>query len=192
MKNEKVNEPQTSEVNRTATEIPNVTPDEVSEIFGEVSSDEQFLAETDGFEAAASDDDVVSMVEDSEKKTYEKRPIDALASEFAIDMYHYCASIREKGHATLADMMFRDTMEVNLSANMASSAIGRDKFIGCLESAYYASGRVIEFLKFAALCNASDYNQTELLDKADRIHRIYAVSIKTATGKSRKKDKVYM
>lgn len=193
MKNETFNEPSIDEANRTAGEIQDNSLDDVSRIFDEDSSSSEFVSDEDtSLESEEDVSDVASIVEEGEKRTYEKRPIDVLAAEFAIDMYHYAASIKQNGHATLSDLIFKDVMEIYLSANMASNAIGRDKFIACLENAYYASGRVIEYLHFAALISATDYNQTELLDKADRIHRIYAVSIKTATSKRGKKEKVYM
>ncbi len=127
----------------------------------------------------------------------DRRGLNEIAQDFAIAMYRFAAGIRQKGHATLADMIFRDTMQVNLAANTASGAIGRERFIGCLEEGYYASGRVIEYLRFAALCEIGSSNLGELMDVAETIHKIYAVSIKTATGKNKKsgkemKNKVYM
>lgn len=128
----------------------------------------------------------------SSKKSNDKRALNELASEFAIDMYRYAAFIRQKGHATLADMIFRDSMVINLAANTASSAIGKNRFIQCLEDGYYSSGKVIEYLKFAALCETSGGSNSALMEKAETIHKIFAVSIKTATGKNKKASNIIM
>ncbi len=166
--------------------------DEINEVTNElpeeISDNSEFLdatfEEIDNSVAAAAGEKEVE--KSGDKKTTERKAINVLATEFTLDMYRFASTIRSQGHATLADMLFRECMVINLAANTASNAIGRAHFLKCLEDGFYSSGNVMEYLKFIALCGAGTKNNGELYERAETIHKIYAVSIKTATGKSKK------
>ena len=111
-----------------------------------------------------------------------RKDLNIIATEFTIAVYGYAAHIRSLGHASLAEMMFKDVMTVNLCANMASDSIGKDKFIKFLEEGFYSSGRMIEYLKFASLIGVAVEENGILFEEADKIHRIFAASLTTATG----------
>jgi hypothetical protein len=123
--------------------------------------------------------------EDQKKAAEEekRKDLNIIATEFAIAVYGYAAHVKSLGHASLAEMFFKEAMTVYLSANMASDSIGKDRFIKFLDEGFYSSGRIIEYLKFSTLIGISVEESGILFEEADKIHRIFAASVRTATGK---------
>lgn len=102
---------------------------------------------------------------------------------YAVSMYEYAASIKGKGHASIADLMFKDLMRVIIATNTASSAIGRDKFLALLEEGYYASTRIIEYMRFLDALEVRGNMYEPLMENIERIQRTFASSIKTTRSK---------
>lgn len=111
-----------------------------------------------------------------------RKDLNIIATEFAIAVYGFAAHVRSLGHASLAEKLFSEAMSVYLSANMASDSIGKDRFIRFLDEGFYSSGRIIEYLKFATLIGIAVEESGILFEEADKIHRIFAASVRTATG----------
>lgn len=130
-------------------------------------------------------DEITQAPEDTAKEGGEeekRKDLNIIATEFAIAVYGYAAHVRSLGHASLAEMIFKEVMGVYLSANMASDSIGKDRFIKCLNEGFYSSGRIIEYLKFSTLIGIAVEESAILFEEADKIHRIFAASVRTATG----------
>jgi len=122
--------------------------------------------------------------EQKEGNEEEKRKdLNIIATEFAIAVYGYAAHVKSLGHASLAEKLFNEAMSVYLSSNMASDSIGKDRFIKFLDEGFYSSGRIIEYLKFTTLIGITVEESGILFEEADKIHRIFAASVRTATGK---------
>ena len=121
-----------------------------------------------------------------------RKDLNIIATEFAIAVYGYAAHVRSLGHASLAEKLFSEAMSVYLSANMASDSIGKDRFIKFLDEGFYSSGRIIEYLKFSTLIGITVQESGILFEEADKIHRIFAASVRTATGKKPQPQNVAM
>ena len=128
--------------------------------------------------------------EEGKKDDEKKKDLDVIATEFAIAVYGFAAHVRSLGHVALSEMMFKEVMNVNLAANMASDSIGKERFIRCLEEGFNSSGRVIEYLKFSTLVGVTAEESGRLYDEADKIHRIFAASLRTATGNKKQSPQV--
>ena len=63
-------------------------------------------------------------------------------------VYDYAKVLKGKGHTTLSDMLFKEMMNASLNSNIASGAVGRERFINFIENAYYSVRKVDEYLKF--------------------------------------------
>ena len=77
----------------------------------------------------------------------QKKDLKELSADLAMNTYAFASVIKKNGHATIADMLFKEAMNVQMASNLASEAIGRERFIEYLEDGYYASGRIMEYLK---------------------------------------------
>lgn len=128
--------------------------------------------------------------EEGKKDEEKRKDLDVIATEFAIAVYGFAAHVRSLGHVSLSEMMFKEVMNVNLAANMASDSIGKERFIRCLEDGFYSSGKVIEYLKFSTLAGVTAEESGRLYDEADKIHRIFAASLRTATGNKKQSPQV--
>lgn len=104
-------------------------------------------------------------------------------SNYAVSMYEYAAQVKKTGHSSLADLMFRDLMKIIMATNTASEAIGREKFIELLEEGYYASSRIMEYMKFLADLGISGNMYEPLMENNERIHRVFGASLKTTRSK---------
>lgn len=119
---------------------------------------------------------------DSKKKGNDFRKS---VSDYALSMYSYAAGVKNKGHISLADLMLKDLMTIIMSTNTASDSIGREKFTQMLEEGYYASSRMIEYMKFLNSMNVRNNMYEPLLEENERIHRVFAASLKTTRAKAR-------
>lgn len=104
-------------------------------------------------------------------------------ADYAVSMYQYASWIKSNGHLLVADAMFEDLMTIIMATNTASEAIGREKFIELLEDGYYASSRMIEYMKFLFSIGVSGNMYEPLLENNARIHKVFGASIKTMRSK---------
>lgn len=104
-------------------------------------------------------------------------------SDYAVSMYQYACNIKTHGHSSVADLMFKDLMRIVMAANTASDAIGREKFIAMLEEGYYASSRMMEYMKFLYGIGVSGNMYEPLMENNVRIHRVFGASLKTTRSK---------
>ena len=102
---------------------------------------------------------------------------------YAISMYQYAVKVKNAGHGSVADLMFKDLMTIIISTNTASEAIGREKFISVLEDGYYASSRMIEYMSFMASIGIINNMYEPLMENNIRIHRAFSSSLKTTRNK---------
>lgn len=105
-------------------------------------------------------------------------------SGYSVSMYNYAAGVKNMGHVSLADFMLRDLITIIISTNTAHDSIGRDKFRESLEEGYYASSRMIEYMKFLNSMGIKNKMYEPLLEKNERIHKVFAASLKTLRAKS--------
>ncbi len=123
--------------------------------------------------------------EQEEKKEEEKAKFDVadFAMEYIMNMYAFSADVKKKGHATLSDMLFKDAMGVYLSATLATWSMGRDKFMKYIDDGFYASGRIIEYLKILETMGVAGDNLETVRMQTFRMHKMYRSSINTMKSK---------
>lgn len=102
-----------------------------------------------------------------------------LAENASITAYAFIGDLKAKGHNSLGDLIFRDTMTMMCSASLASESIGKDKFTEFLEKGFYATGRLLVYLNFAGTLDVNESVREMLIDSITGVHRIFAASLRT-------------
>ncbi|MBP3809576.1 MAG: hypothetical protein ILA15_02490 [Clostridiales bacterium] len=102
-----------------------------------------------------------------------------LAENASIVSYGFVGDLKAKGHNSLGDLIFRDTMTMICAASLASESIGRDRFTDFLEKGFYATGRLLVYLNFAGVLSVNDNVRESLVESITGVHKIFAASLRT-------------
>lgn len=102
-----------------------------------------------------------------------------LAENASIVAYGFVGDLKAKGHNSLGDLIFRDTMTMICAASLASESIGRDRFTDFLEKGFYATGRLLVYLNFAGVLSVNDNVRESLVESITGVHKIFAASLRT-------------
>lgn len=128
----------------------------------------------------------------------EKNILQESSAALAIGCYAYCGKLKSNGMHQIAAQLLKEAIETSMASGFASSALSPKKFVEHLEEGYYASGRVLFYLGLVADIVRKPDNSDEnwepfeghkkLAEEADKIHRMYAASIKTYRKKQDQKE----
>ncbi len=121
-----------------------------------------------------------------------KAELKDLAESAAVASYSFIKDLKAKGHNSLGNLIFRETMDMLCAACMASESIGIDKFIEQLETGFYSSGKLLVCLEFASTLGANENIRITVVDNVTVIHKICAASIKTVMSKRPKTAEMQM
>ncbi len=114
------------------------------------------------------------------EKTNEKaNNLKELADNASVVSYGFIGDLKSKGHNSLGDLVFRDTMTMICAANLASESIGKDRFTEYLEKGFYATGRLLVYLNFAGTLAVNENVREALIDSVTGVHKIFAASLRT-------------
>lgn len=108
-----------------------------------------------------------------------KTDLKSLAFDTSIIAYGYIGTLKSQGNSSLGDLIFREIMNMNCAASLASESIGRERFLDYLEKGFYSSGRLLVYLDFAGAVTPQDKVRETLIDAATGVHKIFAASIRT-------------
>lgn len=106
-----------------------------------------------------------------------------VVSDFAVSMYTYAAGLKEKGHVTLAEDLFRNSLKVLICTNSASGALSHERFVALLEEGYYAASGIAEYMDFIETIDCRGEMHEPLKESLHRILRGLASSVKTSRSK---------
>lgn len=118
------------------------------------------------------------------KSQGDSRDLKSLSSEAAEVSYIYGLRLADRGHRTLAGEILKYSLENEYSAAFVTSAMNREKFIQHLEEGFYATGKLFELFSLIAAIGIKQENHDHIADLIDRMHRMYAASIRTVHKKS--------
>ncbi len=124
---------------------------------------------------------------DSEKSLH-KEDLKKIALQFASDMLLYSNKLRAKGINDIAEHLLVQAEMAACSSEFANGAFTRELFEQHLKDGFYASVRCAEYLKIVATCGFSCEGHSDLAETADKMLRMYAASVKTASRKKAKQD----
>jgi|GEM_PF-1182011 len=102
---------------------------------------------------------------------------------YLAEAYQYAANLRARGHAPLADRLISQALDIEYASAFANHALSSDAFMNHLKTAYYASGKSLEILKFVMAVKIKCEGHDLLVDKVNAIHRMYGASISTVQKK---------
>ncbi|MCQ2533614.1 MAG: hypothetical protein MJ172_03500 [Clostridia bacterium] len=118
--------------------------------------------------------------QNSKKDSPDLKTLSFMASQLC---YSYSVSLADKGHRLLATEITRLSLDNDYAASFVSGALSRDKFTQSLEEGYYVTGKLYEVLSMIASLGLKQDKHDKLMDLVDRMHRMYAASIRTLQKK---------
>jgi len=115
----------------------------------------------------------------------ERTSLKDMANNCVLVNYEYVKSLKQEGHTSIADLIFKEGMEMCCSSNLSAEAIGRNRFVEYLERGYYSSGRLLVYLEFSKSIGVADNVREALADSVTGIHKIFGASLNTVRAKAK-------
>lgn len=119
----------------------------------------------------------------------EKSSLKDMANNCNLVNYEFVKSLKQAGHSSIADLIFKESMTMCSACNMSSEAIGKNRFFEFLETGYYSSGRLLMYLDFSKSIGVGENIREALVDSVTGIHKILAASIRTVRANAAKNQK---
>lgn len=93
--------------------------------------------------------------------------------------YAYSLALADRGHRLLATEITRFSLDNDYYASFVSGALSKDKFAKSLEQGFYTTGKLYEVLSMVAALGLKQDKHDQIMDMVDRMHRMYAASLRT-------------
>ena len=121
-----------------------------------------------------------------------KTDLKSLAFDTSIVAYGYIRKLKSQGNTSIGDLIFREIMNMNCAASLASESFGRDRFLDYLEKGFYSSGRLLVYLDFAGAVTPGDGTREALIEAVTGVHKIFAASCRTVRSKQYKTSRDFV